>query len=106
LILLNHVAQNRNSPRDKTLGFIWRWAPWMAPTEAEAIIAMILKKPRKYRPETLGRLLRLTEQERDTLEITTIRAFDATDESMEGKVEAEGPQQERSQPPASRRRFP
>jgi hypothetical protein len=54
----------------------------MAPAEAGDLVAMILKRPRKYRPATLRRLLRLTEDERDTLEITTIRAFDATDESM------------------------
>ncbi len=82
VILLNHVAHNRTDRGSKMLGFVQRWAPWMPPNEFEALIAMILAKPRKYSPKRLGELLRLTEAERRQLCITTIRAFDATDESM------------------------
>lgn len=82
VILLNHVAHNRTDPGGKMLGFGRRWAPSMAPNEAEALIAMILAKPRKYTPKRLGELLRLTEAERRQLCITTIRAFDATNQSM------------------------
>jgi hypothetical protein len=82
VILLNHVAHNRTDRGGKMLGFVQRWAPWMPPNESEALIAMILAKPRKYSPKRLGELLRLTEAERRQLCITTIRAFDATDESM------------------------
>jgi hypothetical protein len=82
VILLNHVAHNRTDPGGKMLGFAQRWAPWMSPNESEALIATILAKPRKYSPKRLGELLRLTEAERRHLRITTIRAFNATDETM------------------------
>ena len=64
------------------LGFIGKLAPWMDATERLALTGKILKKPRRYKASTLGKLLRLTEEERVLLEITTIRAFDATDEDM------------------------
>jgi hypothetical protein len=82
VILLNHVAHNRTDPSGKMLGYVLRWAPWMPSNESEALIAMILAKPRKYTPKRLGELLRLTEAERDQECITTIRAFDSTPESM------------------------
>jgi hypothetical protein len=82
VILLNHVAHNRTDARGKMLGFGLRWAPWMPGTESAALVDMILAKPRKYSPTTLGRLTRLTEAERDQESITTFRAFDSTPESM------------------------
>jgi hypothetical protein len=82
VILLNHVAMNRNDPCGKMLGSIGRWAPWMDATEARSLCDKILQKPRRYKATTLGRLLRLTEEEQDLLQITTIRAFDMTDEDM------------------------
>jgi hypothetical protein len=82
VILLNHVAHNRTDPGGKMLGFIRHLAPWMAPDKTEALVAMILEKPRKYTQKRLGYLLRLTDAERRQLSITTIRAFDATTESM------------------------
>jgi hypothetical protein len=82
VILLNHVAHNRTDPDSKMRGYIHYLAPWMPSTESEALIAMILVKPRKYTPATLGRLFRLTEAERDQECITTFRAYDATEESM------------------------
>jgi hypothetical protein len=83
VILLNHVAKNRLDPRSKVLGTIRRWAPRMPETEAEALADKILKKPRKYKATTLGRLLRLTQEEQITLYIETIRPFDKTDADME-----------------------
>jgi hypothetical protein len=78
VILLNHAAHNRDNPQGKMIGFIRRWAPWMAPAEAEALGAMILEKPRLYSPKRLGELLRLTERERDLIGGTTIRPVDET----------------------------
>jgi hypothetical protein len=82
VILLNHVAHNRTDPRGKMLGYVLRWAPWMPSGESEALVTMILAKPRKYTPKRLGELLRLTEAERVQLRITTIRSFDSTPETM------------------------
>jgi hypothetical protein len=94
-ILLNHIAQNRDEPGGRMLAVIQPWAPWMTSAEAEELVAMILKKPRKYTPGRLGELLRLTEAERELLKITTVRAIDETtdagmsDDAMKAKRQRE-----------------
>jgi hypothetical protein len=82
VILLNHVAMNSDDPGGRMLGCIGKFAPWMDAAERLAVTGMILKKPRRYKAATLGKLLRLTKEEREFLQITTIRAFDATDGDM------------------------
>jgi hypothetical protein len=79
VILANHVAQNRHDRHTKVLRSIRVWAPWMAPTEAEAIAGKVLEKPRKYTAKTLGILLRLTREEQIAGNIETIRPIDRTD---------------------------
>src|SRR5262249_38299984 len=54
------------------------WAPWMSPQEAAALAAKVIASPRKFRAGTLGWQLRLTDDERTHLKITTIRPFDVT----------------------------
>jgi hypothetical protein len=83
VILANHVGQNRHESCAKILGFIRRWAPWMAAAEAEALAEKVSKKPRKYTAKRLGILLRLTREERIICFIETIRPFDKTDEEIE-----------------------
>jgi hypothetical protein len=82
VILLNHVAQNRHDPRTKVMSRIRRWAPLMAPTEADALADMVLKQPRKYKATTIGGLMRLAREERSALGIKSIRPFDKTKEEM------------------------
>jgi hypothetical protein len=86
MILANHIAQNPNDPYNKIHCAIRYWAaPWMSPDEVRAIADKVLAKPRRYRASTLGKLLRLTEEERTLLGITTIRAFTTTDAEVKEK---------------------
>jgi hypothetical protein len=54
----------------------------MASSAAEALADMILKKPRKYKATTLGRLLNLTREEFSTHCMKTIRPVGRTDEDV------------------------
>jgi hypothetical protein len=97
VILANHVAQNRHDPRAKILGFIRRWAPWMVATEAKALANKVLEKPRKYKAETLGRLVRLTREEQITLYIETVRPFDKTDADMQEEAKRKDRERKRAE---------
>jgi hypothetical protein len=48
----------------------------MPPADAAALARSVLSKPFKFRADTPGRRLRLTQDERAKLAITTIGAFD------------------------------
>jgi hypothetical protein len=86
VILLNHVAQNRDDPHTKMIHTARVWAPWMAPTEAEELVnQIILARPRRYRATTLGRLLNLTKQEHELGNLQTIRPVGVTDADMKEK---------------------
>lgn len=77
-VMLHHLALISGDPRARILPWLARWAPWMSPSEIEALIADVLAKPIKWRAPTLGKKMRLTAVERQTLRITTFRAFDMT----------------------------
>jgi hypothetical protein len=79
VLLLNHIAQNRENPYNKMIRAARLWALWMPRAEAEALVAQILEKPRRYQAKTLGRLMRLTRQEHQLGHIQTIRPFDKDD---------------------------
>ena len=61
------------------------WAPWMSTEEAAQMIDEVNRTPlylRKPNARLLGNRLRLTDYERTTLKIRTIRPFDVTDEQL------------------------
>jgi hypothetical protein len=61
------------------------WAPWLNPDEAQQLIDRINRSPiheRKPTKRTLGKRLRLLNQEREALGIRTIAPTDTTDEQM------------------------
>jgi len=53
--------------------------------DAEAFIAKILPKPRRYRASTLSRLLGLTKQEHELGSIQSIRPLGVTDADMKDR---------------------
>jgi hypothetical protein len=70
---------------------IGNWAPWMDKTEAAQMIDDVNQTPlylRKPNARVLGNRLRLTDYERQTLGIVTIRPFDVTDEELEKRRKA------------------
>lgn|SRR5262249_44651245 len=67
------------------LGIIAQWAPWMNKAEAAEVMDDVNTTPiylRKPNGRILGDRLRLTDQERTTLGIRTIRPFDLTEEEF------------------------
>jgi hypothetical protein len=86
VILLNHIAQNPIDPQGKMRRTIHSWAPWMDYDERYDLVERIAAKPRRYRASTLGKRLRLTEEEHEIIEAETIWAFDATAEGMKAKA--------------------
>jgi hypothetical protein len=85
VILLNHVAQNPVLPQSKMRASIQCWAAWMDRDEAKALVERIAKAPRRYRASTLGKLLRLTEEEHAIIGASSIWAFTWTEEDMKAK---------------------
>jgi hypothetical protein len=85
VILLNHVAQNPIDPQGKMRRSIHLWAPWMPPHEAQALVGVIAADPRRYKASTLGKLLRLTEEEHAIIGAETIRPHTVTDADMKAK---------------------
>jgi hypothetical protein len=64
---------------------IKRWAPWMRPKEATELIDRIHRTPiweRKPNAETLGNRLRLTNEERERLQLWSIRPHNMTKRDM------------------------
>jgi hypothetical protein len=79
VILLNHLAWNPIDPQGKMRRSIHSWAPWMDHDERQELVERIAAKPRRYRASTLGKLLRLTEEEHEIIDAETVRAFTWTD---------------------------
>lgn len=80
-IAAHHVAQF-GDPHQHISAWARDWAPWLSDAACAALIDRVIQKPRKWSAKTLGRAMRLTQEERKRLGITTIRAFDVTDEDM------------------------
>jgi hypothetical protein len=53
-----------------------RWTPHFPPVEIERIARRVIADPRRFKADTLGKLLALTDEERTNLKITTIGAKD------------------------------
>jgi hypothetical protein len=78
----HHIAHLRGEVEKHIIAWASRWCPWMSRAEAKALAKRIAGSPLKFKASTLGWRLRLTELERTELAITTIRAFNMTDEQM------------------------
>lgn len=76
---LDHLA-NTVEPRRRMIGCANTWAPWMHNDEREALVDQVLARPRRYRADTLARLLSVTDADRRRLKLWTIGAIDRTAE--------------------------
>jgi hypothetical protein len=84
------VASTAYNPERAMLAEIAQWAPWLMngkelTQEAVQLIDDVNRTPpylRKPKARLLGNTLRLTDYERTTLGIRTIRPFDVTDEQL------------------------
>jgi hypothetical protein len=79
VILLNHIAQNPIDPQGKMRRTLHSWAPWMDYDERYDLVERIAAKPRRYRAGTLGKRLRLTEEEHEIIGAETVHPFTWTD---------------------------
>ena len=77
-IMAHHLALMSGDQRRRISSWIDSWAPWMSPDEVAALIGSVLAKPLRWRADTLGKRLNLTEANRSRLGITTIGAADMT----------------------------
>jgi hypothetical protein len=75
-IAAHHIAHLGGEVASHIVAWARLWAPWTATGELEALTADVVSAPRKFTADTLGWRLRLSQHEREALEVTTIRAFD------------------------------
>jgi IstB-like ATP binding protein len=81
-LVAHHVAHLGGEVENHITAWAARWCPWLPQHEAAALAERVAAHPQKFKAATLGWRLRLTEIERAALAITTIRAFNVTDEQM------------------------
>ncbi|MCW2200440.1 hypothetical protein M2227_002530 [Bradyrhizobium elkanii] len=74
-VMANHLAHGPDAGRRISL-WLGLAAPWMPSDEAEALIARVLRKPLRWRADTMAKRLNLMAAERQRLGITTIGAVD------------------------------
>jgi hypothetical protein len=77
-IMANHLAMLNGDQRRNIASWMARWTPWMPELELARLIDQVLAKTRRWRADTLGKRLNLTEAERQRLRVTTIGACDMT----------------------------
>lgn len=82
LVAAHHLAQSFGDPHQHIPAWVRNRAPWLSDTECTTFIEQVVGKPRKFGAKALGRKMRLTQEERQRLRITTIRAFDVSDDDM------------------------
>lgn len=80
ILAANHLAQMRGDAENRILRWANNWAPWLywRDIDPELLAQRIAQNPRRYKADTLARLLNLTMSSRTALGITTIGAVDCT----------------------------
>jgi hypothetical protein len=77
-IMAHHLVGLIGDPRKRITNWLKLMMPSLSFRRAAAIIETAIHRPRRWRAETLGKLLGLTDAERSSLRITTIGAMDTT----------------------------
>jgi hypothetical protein len=82
VLLCLWAAHNQRSahPQGALIELARRLGAHLSKAEAETVVSYVARFPRRYKARTLGKLLQLTEAERDACGITTIEAVDVTPE--------------------------
>jgi len=76
MIAAHHIAHLGGDAVSHIAHWARLWAPWMTVDELASLTADVMTGPRKFKADTLGRRLKLSQREREELAITTIGAFD------------------------------
>lgn len=69
VVAFNHIAYRNGDVIARMMAWARTWAPWLSEAEASRVAIGIAKHPIRYKADTLGRLLRLTREERKRLGI-------------------------------------
>jgi hypothetical protein len=75
-IAAHHIAYLGGDMRKHIASWMSVWAPWMGRDEVTALTTAVEARPLKFKADTLGWRLRLSNEERYELKITTIGATD------------------------------
>src|SRR5262245_36293405 len=81
-IVAHHIAHMGGDALGHIVAWAAEWMPDLPHERAETLARAVLDDPVKFKAATLGWRLRLTEEERAALHITTIRPFGVTDKDM------------------------
>jgi hypothetical protein len=102
---LQHLALGADAVR-RCQRFIKQWAPWMPEQETEEKMTAAIDKPYRFRAETLGKRIRLTDAERWKHGIKTIRSIDQDETPRQRKTRKQRERRAEArtgrQPPLSR----
>ena len=86
-VAAHHLAQF-GDPHQHIPAWARERASWLSDAACTALIERVIRKPRKWGAKALGRKMRLTQEERKRLKITTFRAFDVSDDDMKANRDA------------------
>lgn len=81
VLAANQIAQMDGNAEDHILRWAWEWAYWLfdkKDVDPVLFARRIANNPRRYKADTLARLLNLTMSSRTALGITTIGAIDCS----------------------------
>jgi hypothetical protein len=77
-IAFNHIANMTGDVMARMVAWARMWAPWMGEAEVQWRAARAAQQPLRWKADTLGKLLRLTDADRQRLRIKTIGACDVS----------------------------
>jgi hypothetical protein len=77
IVMAHHLARGQDAEHRIGL-WLGLWAPWMAASEVNKLVAKVVAKPIRWRADKLGIRLNLAEAERNRLAITTIGSVEVT----------------------------
>lgn len=85
VVAADHIVQYGN-PLKHIPAWVALWAPWLTSDELALLIDNAISRRKYWSAAALGRELRLTEEERRILKITTIRPYNVTKAGMVKKA--------------------
>ena len=77
-IAFNHLAHRGGDVLARMAKWARMWAPWMGEAEVRWRALRVAQRPLRWNADSLGKLLRLTDADRQRLRIKTIGACDVT----------------------------
>jgi hypothetical protein len=75
-VAIHHLANLPGSQETNIFAWLARWAPWMTADQVAGLVDEAIRRPRRWKADTLAWALRLTAADRARLGVTTIGAID------------------------------